>query len=458
MHARVSWLVVQATMIGLGSSPDRLTNICRSIFQITPQMSAPDFKRGSVHDRLVAILCHAWKVRVLYFRHRFAMIFALSGLLIPSVVNAKPTIPVSTPAPTPTAATQPSYDAMSYGAKCDDKTDDTAAFNAVFAAAKANCISKNNVTMGQATVDFPPGKVCKLNSGITIDVGCVALRTNGATLDFSGIAADTAAVTTIDDDPASPDNDNLAVIDLKIVGPGQSTSSGTIGLLTGATGTTYIDLSATGFNYGVEVGSHSWVVSWINPQLFGNGTGWYCPPSLTDAGESMSIVNGVIYNNDIAIDTEGCEVNSSNTAFDFETESIANVAINGTGALRLANSHIEFNTLSGALFNLGGPNSYSYITAEGGQWQSDSQASPADLATVNNIGYGGDGGWGPWAQINDVFMVGLRPGAPCNAGSGFICSIGSNAQEVKYLNDRQNQGNILSSQPVQNGDVEIDSN
>jgi hypothetical protein len=356
---------------------------------------------------------------------------------------------------TPAAAAQPTFNAVNYGVKCDEKTDDTVAFAALFAAAKVGCAIKNNVAEGQATVDFPPGKICKLNSGITIDTGCVAIRTNGATLDFSGLPGGAAAITTVDDDRSSPYNDNVTIIDLKLVGPGQSTSSGTVGLLTEAAGTTFIDLSATGFNYGVEVGPYSWNISWLNPQLFGNGTGWYCPPNLTDAGENMSIMGGSIYDDSVAIDTEGCEVNSTNTSFDFETESIANVAIDGTGILRLTDSHIEFNKLSGALFNLGGTNSYSYITANGGQWQSDSGVNPADLATVNNGGFGDDGGWGPWAQINNVFMVGLWPSAQCGSGSGFICSVGSNAREVKYFMDRQSQGNVLSSSPVQTGDGEV---
>ncbi len=355
-------------------------------------------------------------------------------------------------------ATQPTYYAVSYGAKCDDNTNDQPAFVAMLAAAKANCSVIGNIAEGQATVDLPPGKVCKLNSGITIDTGCVGLRGNGATLDFRGIPAGTAAVTTTDDDKVSPYNANVAIIDLKLLGPGQSTSSGTVGLLSESAGATYIDLTAANFNYGVEIGNNSFVVTWINPQLFYDGTGWYCPIGLTNAGENMSIVDGSIYNSDVAIDTESCELNSTNTSFDFDTESIANVAISGTGALRLTNSHIEFSKLSGSLFNLGGPNSYSYIMAEGGQWQSDSGDSPADLATVNNVGYGGDGGWGPWVQINNVFMVGLFPGAQCGSGSGVTCSIGSNAKEVKYFMDRDQQGNILSSAPVQAGDAETEGN
>jgi hypothetical protein len=387
----------------------------------------------------------------------FAAIFLAPTLTLGALKVVATTTPKTTATAMPTAILQPTYDAVSYGAVCDDRTDDSAAFKALFRAASAKCKVNGNVSVGQATVDFPPGKVCKLNSGITIDTGCVGLRGNGTTLDFSGIVANTAAVTTYDDDQTSPYNGNMSIIDLKLLGPGHSISNGTIGLLSGSSGTTYIDFTATGFEYGVEVGNYSWTVSWTNPQLFGDGTGWYCPPNLTDSGENMSIVNGVIYDDDIAIDTEGCEVNSTDTSFDFETESIANVALNGSGTLRLIDSHIEFDRLSSALFNLGGSNSYSYITADGGQWQSNAGSSPADFATVDDEGSADDGGWGPWVQINNVFMVGLWPSATCASeagGSPMTCATGSNAREVKYLNDREHQGNILTSAPMQQGDVE----
>ena len=275
-----------------------------------------------------------------------------------------------------------------------------------------------------------------------------------AVLIYSGLPSGSRAITTTEQNAASPYNDNVAIIDLKLLGPGFSTSSGTVGLLSGSADATYVDLTAYGFNYGVEIGNYSWLNTWINPQLLNDGTGWYCPPSLTDAGENMNIFGGALANDAVGLDTEGCEVSSTSTSFDFETESVANV----NGTLRLVDSHVEFDTLSGALFNLGGSNSYENFTAEGGTWQSDSNENPTDLATVNNTGYGRDGGWGPWAEINNVFMVNLWASVSCASGNAFTCAIGGNAQEVKYVMDRDHQGNPLSSAPLQAGDIVTEGN
>jgi hypothetical protein len=383
-------------------------------------------------------------------------LIAFTLLMLPAsaAFTQQPVKGTPTSSSQPTSTNQPTYYAVSYGAKCDDKTNDSAAFAALLTAAKANCEDNSNVAEGQATVDLPPGKICKLNSGLSIDTSCISLRGNGAMLDFTGIPAGSAAITTTEKNSASPYNDNVAIIDLKLLGPGFSTSSGTVGLLSGSADATYVDLTAYGFNYGVKVSNYSWLNTWINPQLLNDGTGWYCPANLTDAGENMSILGGALANDAVGLDTEGCEVSSVSTSFDFETQSIANVG----GDLRMVDSHVEFDTLSGALFNLSGANSFEYLTVEGGTWQSDSNENPADLATVNNTGYGGDGGWGPWAEIDNVFMVGLWPSATCASGNGFTCAIGGNAAEVKYLMDRDHQGNPLSSQPIQAGDAETEGN
>lgn len=372
-----------------------------------------------------------------------------------SIAAAQQPIKGAAPSASPTPATQPTYYAVSYGAKCDDKTNDAAAFASLLTAAEAHCVTNSNFAEGQATVDLPPGKICKLNSGLTLNTSCVSIRGNGAMLDFSSMPAGSAAITTTELNSVSPYNDNVAIIDLKLLGPGFSTSSGTVGLLSGSADATYLNFTAYGFNYGVKVGNYSWLNTWINPQLLNDGTGWYCPSNLTDAGENMSIVGGAIANDAVGLDTEGCEVSSTATSFDFESQSVANIG----RVLRLVDSHVEFETLSGALFNLSGSNSYENFTAEGGTWQSDSGEEPADLATVNNTGSGEDGGWGPWAQINNVFMSGLWPSAECVSGDGeFACAIGGNASEVKFFMDRDNQGNPLSSGPIQAGDAETEGN
>ena len=65
-----------------------------------------------------------------------------------------------------------------YNAKFDGRSDDTAALNAVFAAAAAR----------GGVVHFPPGATTKVNGTLTLDVSGVGLDCQGATIDATSAA------------------------------------------------------------------------------------------------------------------------------------------------------------------------------------------------------------------------------------------------------------------------------
>jgi hypothetical protein len=335
-------------------------------------------------------------------------------------------------------------------------TDDTVAFqNALNYAVAHYCTYNSGYAnaplffegfIDKSTVEFPAGVACKI-SALTINTGCLNIEGNGATLDFSHSTAPIAITTTSNNTTGTAYAGNTTVRDFMVIGPGQSTTSGTIGIYSGAVGTHFQDISVEGFNYAFEWGSNSWDVTLTNPQFYNSGTDFYCAAG----GENYNVQGGAFFNSDTAVDLEAwCELTLNATSLDYLTNA---VAIDNGGMLRLNDPHIEFNQLAGSVFTIGGVNSFANLYVDGGYLVGNAQSgSGADMTSVvANNGAADDGGYGPWGQIDNMSMVNMNSSASCTAGSGDNCVTGHNASQVFFQNDRAEQGqNISTTQPEPN--------
>jgi hypothetical protein len=328
-----------------------------------------------------------------------------------------------------------------YNVKCDGSTNDSSALNTLFTALATSpyCVVVNSYTpTKQVTVDFPAGADCKIPSGVTYNASCIALRQNGATLDCSGMANNTTCLAITDNNETNPYGYNLTNIDVNLLGPGNSSSSGTVGLGIGAAGPVFVGLKASQFEYGVKINNGGYFVNLVQPQLYYNHAGWYCPTGLSNAGENLQITGGTIYNNDIGIDDQACRLSVSMTSFDYNTTDQIEVASGDTSGysaqFSCSNCHMENGVISGYAFNIGGQDGYTWLQWLGGDiWNNNYEAGDA-AGTVNMSGTK-SGGWGPWALIGgNVRMFGWIPtsNSVCAAGSfggsyNDTCTVSSSA-------------------------------
>lgn len=365
-------------------------------------------------------------------------------------------MPSSTPTPIIVAGNWPPFPITNYGAVCDGSHDDSASINAAFAAAKAlGCRFNNNFAQQQAYIDFPPGKICKVNEGLTLDTSCVGINGNGATLDFSGMAATSEGVTTTADNQVSPYNDNLTVKDLKMIGNGRSNNS--VALWSNSSGVRYENMSAWNWNHAVQIGNFSFLNEFDNFHFISNNDGFYCPSGVNDAGENNKLIGGVIANGSMGINDPGaCEFYSFATSFDYLSQQI----VYNVGMIQLDAPHIEFNQLTGPMFQVAGPNAFEHLVVNGGYAVGNAaNGTGSDMTAVIEMDAAGlsSGSWGPWSSITDMFMVNMNPSATCvvsaqNPGNiPEMCAIGANSAQAKFLNVRNAQGAIRSTaQPAGN--------
>lgn len=343
----------------------------------------------------------------------------------------------------------PTYKLSDYGALCDGQHDDTAAFNAASRAAARSCIQVNNDEWYQSVLEFPHRGSCIFNVPISLDASCSKLETNGSVLRFPK----GSGLTFTSSHPINPYGDNLAIKEqLHVVGPGSSTTSGTYGVLLNAANLVFTSLDVNGFNYGVQVGDNSYMISLDHPNLWGNGTGLYCPTGLKNSGENISTFGGAIYNNAIGIDNQGCDIVLSSTSLDYNSVSAVKDAANpsngaATGSVSLLGVNVEFGVITGPVFQLGingtgsNCNGYDFILVEGGKVHATVfPRGPNAVALVDNdtCGIAGSGSGGT-VTIRDAWVAGIQPSAPCVGGTSLTnCVIGSNARQVKLI-DLHNQ-------------------
>jgi hypothetical protein len=345
----------------------------------------------------------------------------------------------------------PTYKLSGYGALCNGQHDDTAAFKAAAAASAKSCIEVNNDEWYQSVLEFPHRGSCIFNSPISVDASCSKLETNGSVLRFPK----GSGVTFTSSHPINPYGDNLAIKEeLHVVGPGKSGTSGTYGVRLNAANLVFTSLDVNGFNYGVQIGDNSYMISLYHPNLWGNGTGLYCPTGLKNSGENISGFGGAIFNNAVGVDNQGCDIVLLSTSLDYNSVSAVKDAANpsngaATGSVSLVGVNVEFGVVTGPVFQLGingtgsNCNGFDFILVEGGKVHATVfPHGPNAVALVDNDTCRVPGlRSGGTVTIRDAWVAGIQPSGNCVAGtSGTNCVIGNNARQVKLIDLHDDSG------------------
>ena len=334
---------------------------------------------------------------------------------------------------------------MDYGAKCDDITDDRKALGSALRAAGSKCqVLADQSVINQAFISLPAGRTCKVDAPLSVVGSCVGIETNGAALDFRSMPVTAGSIVTAltinSAHSASPYGDNIINWDgLHLIGPGKNTR--TIGLLVKTGQAVFRQVNIHGFGVGIQLGDYAFLDSFTHPSIWNVGIGIYCPPGQIDAGENITIEQGVIFNSDVGIDNQGCGVTVQSTSFDgLGSSAVINATVGG-GDLRCANCYIEyFAPIADPVFQLGACNAWEFIDFQGGQIQNDYTRSTNIKALISNDPKQICGGAGSWASFDDVFFGNLFPKAKCDAGSGPACIVGRNAKQVRIFHSTSGAG------------------
>jgi hypothetical protein len=168
---------------------------------------------------------------------------------------------------------------------------------------------------------------------------------------------------------------------------------------------------------------------------------------LQNSGENIAAFGGAIFNNDVGVDNQGCDVVLTSTSLDYNSTTAVKDAANpsngaATGSVTLVGANVEFGVIKGPVFQLGingtgsNCNGYDFITVEGGKIHATQfPKGPNAVALVDNdtcripaLRGGGT------VTIRDAWVAGIQPSGPCASGtSGTNCVIGNNAQQVKLI-------------------------
>lgn len=328
---------------------------------------------------------------------------------------------------------------LRYGAKCDGRTDDTLALGRAIKAAASKCvIAASQDATNQNYISLPAGRTCVVKSTLIFPGSCVGIRGNGAVLDFHALsfsAASTVAISIVSSHPSSPYGDNLVPWDeLHLIGPGSSSATVGIRIETGQTVIERPDIN--GFGVGVQFGNFAFVDQIDHPSIWNTGVGVDCPAGLKNAGENITINQGVIFNSEIGVRSYGCGITMNETSFD----GLGNSAIITGAGFRCFGCYIEyFAAISAPVFDISNCNAWSFVDFHGGQIQNDHpSANIRALVSIHPEHI--CGGSGPWASFEDVFFANLNPRARCDRGAGPTCIIGSNSRDVRILDSTSGSG------------------
>jgi hypothetical protein len=325
-----------------------------------------------------------------------------------------------------------------YGAKCDGKTDDSAAFTSAIKGAESKCVVSGFLARGQNYISLPSGVTCKINSGITIDSACVGLEGNGSVIDASGVTTG-AAITLTSSEPANPYSANAARYShFMLTGPGASGSA--VGLQINAGGIYAGPINISNFGTGIQFGSYAFNDRILGSDVWNTGTGFNCPAGLTNAGELVVIDGGRIFNSVEGITNSGCEFSVTNTAIDGMSRS---AIVNSGGTFYLHNVHIEYFTpIAGSpIEQEGGCNAWSMIEIDGGRIQMDNWSPNSMQSLVDNTPASICGGAGPWIRMSNVFISGVQP----TSGS-LVTGTGASQVQLNCLTNGAGGGTMCNSQ------------
>jgi hypothetical protein len=328
---------------------------------------------------------------------------------------------------------------MRYGAKCDAHTDDAYALSLAIKAADSKCvITASQDATNQSYIILPAGRTCAVKSPLVFPGSCVGIEGNGAVLDFRSLtssAPSAIAITIVSSHPYSPYGDNLVPWDqLHLIGPGPS--SATIGLRI-ETGQAVLERpDINGFGVGIQFGNNAYVDQIDHPALWNNKVGIDCPAGLKDAGENITINQGVIFNSRIGVRSYGCGITMNETSFD----GLGDSAVITRSGFRCFGCYIEyFAAITAPVFDISNCNAWSFVDFHGGTIQNDRPGANIG-ALVSNHPDHICGGSGPWASFDDVFFANLNPHTKCDRGEGPTCIIGSNSRQARILNSTNGSG------------------
>jgi hypothetical protein len=308
-----------------------------------------------------------------------------------------------------------------FGARCDGVADDSGAFQAALDAAGLRCQQHGAyVVSGFATVIVPDGARCRIDRGLTDSKSdCVGIASHaGATLDFSGLAGGSTALTLKHLAYGAYSGNIPRFENIQMIGPGRA--SNTAAIASETPNTIYRQFNIHGFGHGYEVHSGSWLNHFENTAISDCGVDLYCGNGLKDAGEQISFEAGTLFNSGTAIENHSCEFNITDSSLD---EFSGPAVVNGGGSTRLTSDHIEYvnSTASAPLVvTKQACNAWGSITMQGGQIQFDHEPPKALASNDGGSGPCGGGGLGSYIQIRNVFLGNIpidSKGAPVVTGT-----------------------------------------
>jgi hypothetical protein len=132
---------------------------------------------------------------------------------------------------------------------------------------------------------------------------------------LTAIGPSTSAISIVSNHPYSPYGDNLVPWDqLHLIGPGPSSATVGVRIETGQAVLERPDIN--GFGVGVQFGNFAYVDQVDHPSIWNTGVGIDCPAGMKDAGENITINQGVIFNSGIGVRSYGCGITMNENSFD----------------------------------------------------------------------------------------------------------------------------------------------
>jgi hypothetical protein len=328
------------------------------------------------------------------------------------------------------------FDVSRYGARCDDVSDDTAAFQAAFDAAGARCKAAGAyVVAGFAEVVVPDGAICKITRKLTNSKSdCVGLVSfAGATLDFRALANGATALEQKRMASGAYSGNIPRFENMELIGPGRS--SETVAIDSQTANTSYRQFNVHGFGHGYEIHNGGWLNHFVNTSISDCAIDIYCASGLKDAGELISFQGGVLFNSGEGVENDGCELNITDSSLD---EFNGPAIVNGGGTTRLTADHIEYvnsTTSAPLVVSSKACNAWSSITMTDGQIQFDHAAPKALASNDGGPGPCGGGGWGAYIRINNVFLGNI----PMDSNDAPVVT-GTNSSQIAVCNATKGNG------------------
>jgi hypothetical protein len=235
------------------------------------------------------------------------------------------------------------YNVLDFGADPTGSTDNSLVFQAAIDAI---------VATGIPSVLKVPAGTYNFTGAFIINLGYVTLQCDRAVLDFSTFSIGAGyAIRLIGGNPISgnPYNQVDSVISgFKLKGPGTANGIGLyfdqdiVGSNLGPAHTKISDVNISGFNNGVTIGTHTYLITFDHISIFGCYRGIYGPVA-NDSGENIRVINSTIFACTIGITNENgaADYNFSGVSFDFQSNTSVEIIL---GQASFVGCHFETTT------------------------------------------------------------------------------------------------------------------